>query len=474
MMDMMEANDSPTLPSLAGLCSYEWAAQMGYTVEQDVERFVRYAWLEKQAMELGLVWLNPTPEWEMKEALSLHVYLDSEHVSALRTRVSEMRNPPPRMDVCPAPALQAFVDELLTAGDTLEKVVGLYGVLKPKLIAAYRQHMELAHPLVDHPTRRMLQHILLDEEDVMRWGEAAIAALTASPEAAARAERWSAHLNAYLQAAGGVMGDGAPQVELPPSRVKAPFAPDFFPARDERFTQQWNFIFPPHEVARAEGVPAEEKTLALMCKRALEMDVPEVMARMICEAQDQPWQYYLDMCRQLWDEARHAMMGTVYLQSHGIDWQQIPLHPGFSLRLNQHMSAAEAHAVLYAIEQSLMPATTGKRYEWETAAQTQDALATLFQDFDWADEVLHVRIGRQWLLATLKMTREAAIQLGQERATQSESALHAYEARGEQVNWWPDFVRRILGQESAMSAYTLGTADPVYRAKRHSPADPSG
>lgn len=468
----MATTDSPQLPQLAGLCSYEQAAQLGYTVEQDVERFVRYAWFEKQAMEIGLAWLNPTPEWEMKEALSLHVYLDAEHVSALRDRVSEMRNPAPRMDVCPAPAIQVFVDELLTAEDTLEKVVGLYGVLKPALIAAYRRHIEQAHPLVDHPTRRMLKHILLDEDEIMRWGEAAVVALTASTEAAARAARWATHLNAYLQAAGGVMGDGDTHVDLPPSRVKAPFQPDFFPARDDRFTQQWNFVFPPHEVARTEGIPADEKTLALMCKRALEMDVPEAMARMMWEASDQPWQYYRDMGRQLWDEARHAMMGTVYLESRGIDWRQIPLHPGFSLRLNQHMSAAEAHAVLYTIEQSLMPATTGKRYEWETAAQTQDGLATLFQDFDWADEALHVRIGRQWLLATLKMAREDAIRLGQSRAEQSESALRAYEARGEQVNWWPDFVRRALGRESAMTAYTLGTADPVYRAKRPPAGNP--
>jgi hypothetical protein len=462
----MTATESPQLPRLAGVCSNEEAARLGYSVEQDVRRFVRYAWFEKQAMEIGLVWLNPTPEWEVKEALSLHVYLDAEHVGALRARVSEMRNPPPRMDVCPSPAIQAFIDELLTAEDTLEKVVGLYSVLKSALVAAYRQHLVEAHPLVDYPTRRMLKHILLDEEEIMRWGEAAVAALAVSTEDSARAERWRAHLNAYLRAAGGVMGDGDTSVELPPSRVTAPFAPDFFPQRDARFIHQWNFVFPPHEVARTDGVSAGEKTLALMCKRALEMDVPEAMARMLWEAKDQPWQYYVDMGRQLWDEARHSMMGTVYLERHGIDWRTIPLHPGFSIRLNQHMSAAEAHAVLYAIEQSLMPATTGKRYEWETAAQTQDELATLFQDFDWADEVLHVHIGRQWLLATLKMTRDEAIKLGQDQATRSESALEAYAGRGEQVNWWPDFVRSALGHESAMTDYTLGTADPVYRAKR--------
>ncbi|MGZ3674310.1 MAG: hypothetical protein ACXVCO_08350, partial [Ktedonobacterales bacterium] len=70
--------DFPHFPPLAGLGTYEQAAQIGYTVEQDVERFVRYAWLEKQAMEMGMAWLNPTPEWEVKEALSLHLYLDAD------------------------------------------------------------------------------------------------------------------------------------------------------------------------------------------------------------------------------------------------------------------------------------------------------------------------------------------------------------------------------------------------------------
>jgi hypothetical protein len=212
-----------------------------------------------------------------------------------------------------------------------------------------------------------------------------------------------------------------------------------------------------------DGVPADEKTLALMCKRALEMDVPEVMARMMLEAKNQPWEYYLQMSRQLWDEARHAMMGAVYLETHGVDWRKIPLHPGFALRLNQHLSAVEAHAVLYAIEQSLMPATTGKRYEWATAGQSHDALAQFFQDYDWADEVLHVRIGRECLLLSLKLSQDEAVKLGQRCATESEAALQNYEARGPQINWWPDFVRQVLGKESAVVTYTLGTADPVYR-----------
>jgi hypothetical protein len=467
----MNAEEYAKLPKLAGVCGYDEAARLGYSVEEDVQMLLRYAWIGKCAMELGLYWLNPTPEWEIKEGLSLHLYLDSQQVAWIRARVSEMRNPPPRMDVSPSESLSAFLSELLWAEDTLERVVGLYGVLKPELLAAYRRHYEQANPLVDYPTRRLLRMMIADLEETVAWGEAALAALTTEPEAQARVQAWREHLLAYLRAAGGVMGtdEVTPEVRaaLPASRSQGrPFQPDFFPQRDTRFEKRWNFIFPPHEVARTDGVPDDEKTLALMCKRALEMDVPEVMVRLMAEAEGQPWDYYTDMARQLWDEARHAMMGTVYFERHGVDWKkEIPLHPGFAIRLNQHLSAAEAHAVLYAIEQSLMPATTGKRYEWETAGGAGDELARLFQDYDWADEVLHVQVGRRWLISSLKMSREQVIELGQQKAAESEHALDAYADRGAQVNWWPDFVKLVLGKATAAPKSDYTTADPIYQKR---------
>lgn len=188
-----------------------------------------------------------------------------------------------------------------------------------------------------------------------------------------------------------------------------------------------------------------------------------MMAPMITEAKKQPWAYYVDMCRQLWDEARHAMMGTVYLEAQGIDWKaDIPLHPGSSIRMNMHLSPIEAHAVLWTIEQSLMPAATGKRYEWETASQAGDPLAKLFQDYDWADEVLHAQIGRRWLVAALEMSREEVLQLGSQKAIESESALDQYADPAKQVNWWPGFVQSVLSQETKMDREKVHASDPVY------------
>ncbi len=201
-------------------------------------------------------------------------------------------------------------------------------------------------------------------------------ALIASDDDRARADAWAEHLRAYLDAAGGIMGDQPTPGSLPEPRATEPFQPDFFPRRDERFTGQWNFVFPPHEVARTPGVPVEEKTLALMCKRTLEMDVPEAMARMIAEAQDMPWAYYVDMCRQLWDEARRDE-GISYFGAQGVDWRrEIPLTPGFRAAPDQHMNPMRRTPCLtHRAEHDA--AKTGKKYEWGGRGGRARPLATL-------------------------------------------------------------------------------------------------
>ncbi len=50
-----------SIPPLAGLATYERAAQPGYSVEKNVKLFLRYAWIEKRLMETGLYWLASTP-----------------------------------------------------------------------------------------------------------------------------------------------------------------------------------------------------------------------------------------------------------------------------------------------------------------------------------------------------------------------------------------------------------------------------
>ena len=103
--------------------------------------------------------------------------------------------------------------------------------------------------------------------------------------------------------------------------------------------------------------------------------------------------------------------------------------------------------MFFAIEQSLMPAETGKRSEYETAVAAGDPLSAHFHDYDWADEVLHARIGRN-LLKREGISSDEARERAQLIHEKTWNALALYRRPELQRDWWPDFVQRVLGRES--------------------------
>ncbi|HET9013468.1 MAG TPA: hypothetical protein VFN38_16710, partial [Gemmatimonadaceae bacterium] len=348
----MSAHPYDRIPALAGLATMEEAARVGFPVDENVARLVRFHWVERRLMAALIAHLTAEPVWEVKCALALHQWQSAEHVDALRGRIAEMRQPAPAMDVAPDAALDRFLDELLRSRGTAELLAGVYQVAYPALADAYREHVARTNPLVDHPTRRLLRSALAETEDAVAWGARALDAVCrADARSESQARAWAAQLRALLAAAGGVAGDRERAGDPQPRELRSaqPFVPDFHPRRDERFGGTYNFEFPPHVVYNAPGVPADERNLALLCKRALEMDVPEMMASFISERAGQPWEFHRDYSRQLWDEARHAMMGTVALQARGIDWKaELPLNVSFALRLNLHATPLERQIMLYA------------------------------------------------------------------------------------------------------------------------------
>jgi hypothetical protein len=454
--------DYTKIPELAGIATYADAARVGYSVEDNVARLLRFHWVERRLMHALIAHLPATPVWEVKCALALHQWYCAQHADALRTRITEMRSPAPALDRAPDAALNTFLAELLRAADVVELVAGVYDVALPALRDAYAGHSALTNPLCDHPTLRLLHCAREEVDDALEWGTAALAALLdGNEEAAQRADRWRTHLSLYLAAAGGITGE-TPRptpAELPPPRAAAGTRPDMEPRRDERFGGSYNFNFPPHVVYSDPAASAEERNLALLCKRTLEMDVPEMMASFLTETEGEPWDFYLRYSRQLWDEARHAMMGTVAFTARGVDWTRIPLNVGFSLRLNLHATPHERQLLLYAIEQSLMPADVGKRSEYETAVAAGDELSAHFHDYDWADEVLHAQIGRR-ALKRQGISPEQATERAEEIHARTWAALDRYKSLHPQEEWWPAFVRQVLGKESALDPQALAR-DPT-------------
>jgi hypothetical protein len=430
------------LPSLAGICTMDEAMKHGLSIEECVRRLKRYHYALKRLHQIFNNHITSEPIYELKMGFSLHAHYCAEHVTALRKRVGEMREPPLGLDELPHPALEIFFDEILSAPSTGELLLGIYEKAVPALQTAMRRHMVDTNPLADHPSVRVCRFALLEIDEMLAFGARCIASLVDEP-ARRGANEWLCLLDNCLAAAGGLDGISAPGGREPKRHHSIrPYKFDLVPKRDERFPDPYNMGVNAEVFLYDPDFPPEPKTLMMFYKRLREIDVPEMMASIIGETPDKPWNYYRDMTRQLWDEARHAMMGEVGFANLNIDWpRQVMINFTWSLALNTQLKPIERHAVLYFIEQGLMP-KTGKRFEWEVGLASHNPLSALFQDYDWADEVLHARIGRDWYLKEFTDPK-TAVQYGDECWSKVLMNWNAWREEGKtrHRNWWPEVYR---------------------------------
>jgi hypothetical protein len=254
--------DNLGIPPLAGICSYAAAARPGLPVEQTVVRLKRCNYVLKRLYDVGATHLAATPEWEVKCGLSLHIWLDAEHASALQARIAEMREPPLGLDAVPDERLETAFEEVIRADSTIELLAGTYAAARRALVTALADHLELLNPLFDHPTRRLLRTIVREQEEMLEWGRVALDALAAG-DGREEADRFATHVFAYLAAAGGVSGaDAVPaDGELPEPRWDGkPFEMDAEPRRDDRFVDAFNATAKIDEYWRDESRPSLRRT----------------------------------------------------------------------------------------------------------------------------------------------------------------------------------------------------------------------
>jgi hypothetical protein len=431
------------LPTLAGLATLEEAARPGLGIEACVTRLKRYHYAFRRLHEIFTARITAEPIYELKAAFSHHAYLCAEAVDALRTRIGEMREPPLGLEAVPDPALEIYFDEILAAPTTEELVFGIYEAALARLDLALCNHLWETNPIADAPSVRLIRHIRLDLLDMIAFGQKAIACLV---DDAAREKMgpWIRLFNHAASAAGNFDGTSKPVWPGPVERMysKEPYVYDPVPKRDERFQDLHNQGVNPEAFLYSPDYSPRDKTLMMLFKRLREIDVPEMMASIIVETKGKPWGYYRDMTRQLWDEARHAMMGEVGFVANGVDWTKARITHNWSLRLNTECSPIERHAVLYFIEQGLMN-KTGKRYEWEVGIASGDPLMATIQDYDWADEVLHAAIGREWYIPEIGNWKDA-LDYGDQCWSKILSNWAAVKEQGltEHANWWPSIYRQ--------------------------------
>ncbi|MCU0269143.1 MAG: hypothetical protein MUF83_10915 [Acidimicrobiales bacterium] len=164
-------------------------------------------WIEMRLFEVLGGWVADIPELEVKLRLAEHAHHHAWHAELLHRLLPTL----PGVDAASATvptsrgieACVAAVGAAVDAGQTIEKLVGVYRVLLPRVITACSRRLEEASPVADGPLIRALGFVIRDDQQDWREGEGLLQGLLDSPETVRRAAEHQVRLEALLVAAGG-------------------------------------------------------------------------------------------------------------------------------------------------------------------------------------------------------------------------------------------------------------------------------
>lgn len=179
-----------------------------YSVRDSARYIMNYRYAEERIMRMMAGWIALTPELPVKLEMARQVYEDALHTDALGKRLGELRTQA-QVSRPPNESFVAFMNEIEDQEEwtqTIERLAGIYRVIKPHLVEHYSTHLAAANPIYEPPTMRILTHMLEEEKRHIERGSVLLSDLLDTPEKHRRATLWQAHLEELLAAAGGVTG----------------------------------------------------------------------------------------------------------------------------------------------------------------------------------------------------------------------------------------------------------------------------
>jgi len=184
-----------------------------FSVEDSARRVGNYKWTEMRLFEALGGWVATVPELDVKLVLGRHTYHHAWHAELWHKRLPELREMNPERLTLPAnDAFVTFMDavrEPEAAELTIEKLVGVYRVLIPRMIGVYTYHLNGTSRITDAPTIRSLSFALQDDFEDWRDGEMLLQSLIDTPDKVERAARRQADLEQLYIASGGIAGPGS-------------------------------------------------------------------------------------------------------------------------------------------------------------------------------------------------------------------------------------------------------------------------
>jgi hypothetical protein len=177
-------------------------------IETSAHRAGVHRWLEQRLFEILGRWSAEVPVPEAKGLLGAQSYHHAWHAELWRGCLPTLPHvDPDGVTVAPTPALAGVLDEISdTAGahDPVERLVGVFRVIDPRLAVAYAARAAQASDVTDGPVIRALELIRPDLDRDAAAGERLVQSLLRTPADARRAAERQGWLEGRLIEAGGI------------------------------------------------------------------------------------------------------------------------------------------------------------------------------------------------------------------------------------------------------------------------------
>jgi len=337
-------------------------------------------------------WLPGIERWEVKHAVALHLWEDARHSQALRLRLWELRVPDPDRGL--GVDVAAVMRSVASAQSDHVFLAGAYSVFKRALIDAYRRYLAMTSSIYDAPTVAALKTLLLEKEAQLEWARRLLEELLDSGAKRRDAERWMSYVAELLAAHGGVDGSEARRevpIPLPGYALLLPFD---VARRDVRFALD----APP--LAEPQEQDALASTLFQFANYGAEMQAAETLGSLLWETEGMPWDFYFDLARHCTDEARHSKLGEVRLAQLGHHLSDFP-HTTGNYAWRQLVDPLRRYCALTFVIEADSFAYKHQSYQRYLERGDQESATAVL--YDIMDETLHVRWGKRWVPALMKL-----------------------------------------------------------------------
>ena len=186
-----------------------------YDVEAVARRVRNFRYAEEWMMMAMGGWLATVPEVPVKTGLGKIIWEGARAADELGKRLPELRCGRKAVAASESPnqGFAAFVQAVTEPERpdlSIEKLCGVFDVLKPHLVEVYEKTMRETDQIADAPTIEILDEIVRKTRQHVSWGHEVLDRLCDTDARRERRRARAAELRTALISCGGVNGDLAP------------------------------------------------------------------------------------------------------------------------------------------------------------------------------------------------------------------------------------------------------------------------